>query len=555
MDEFKNSGKNILIGSAWPYANGSLHLGHVAALLPGDVIARYYRMTGGEVLLCSGSDCHGTPISVKAHSENTTPEIISQKYHDEFVNTFRNLNIIYDIYTRTSTEFHEKEVQKMFIKLYEKNLLYKENVKMAYCVKCDRFLPDRYVLGVCNKCGYEDCRGDQCDKCGNLVEIEDLGNKRCTICSQEPQIRNSEHLFFKMSEFQDRVQNFVDKNKDRWRQNAVSLSNRYLKENLKDRAITRDLDWGIDIPIDGFKDKKVYVWFEAVLGYLTSSMLLSQEKNDESYWQKFWNDDALAYYVHGKDNIPFHTLILPSLLMGLDISGLPTHLISSEYLTIEGQKLSTSRNWAIWADDFLTRYSSDSLRYFLIINGPEKRDSDFSWNEFLERNNSELLGTYGNLVNRVLTLSIKSFGNKVPEEGALDDLDRELLDECSRKFELIGNLIEKGDLRDALKNVFGLAKSTNKYLDRRSPWNDLKNDNYTRAATTLKVCIDMIINISSMCYPFIPETSEKALSFLNLKPKWNFRLSESGNDISDPEILVFRLDKSIIEEERARLGS
>lgn len=551
----KNKGKYVLIGGAWPYANGSLHLGHIAALLPGDIISRYYKLTGADVLYCSGSDCHGTPISVKAHADKTTPYEISLKYHEEFEETFKKLGIDYTIYTRTTTEFHKKEVQKMILELEKNNLLYKKSIKMAFCEKCNRFLPDRYLIGTCNICRFDSCRGDQCDKCGNLIDIEKLRNIKCTICEEMPQIRESEHLFMKISQFQNQIQKLVDENKNKWRPNAVSLTNRYLKEGLEDRAISRDLDWGIELPIMGFEDKKIYVWFEAVLGYLTASKQYSNEINDENYWQNFWNGNARAYYIHGKDNIPFHTIILPALLIGLKIKGMPTDIISSEYLTIEGKKLSTSRNWAIWANDFLERYDPDSLRYFLIINGPEKRDSDFSWNEFLERNNSELLGTYGNLVNRVLALTIKTFGNNIPATNCVPNKqDLAILEECKIKFDVVSKNIEDGELREGLKNAFDLARMANKYLDTKAPWADLKNGNTERVAMTLKTCIDVIINLSSVCYPFIPHVSAKALEFFELKPEWNFRTIKSGDKILEPEILVKRLDKSIIEEERSRLG-
>ena len=424
---------------------------------------------------------------------------------------------------------------------------------MAFCTKCNRFLPDRYVIGTCYNCGFTSARGDQCDECSLLIDVEKLLNKKCTLCNTEPEIREADHLFFELSKFQEALEKLTDENETRWRQNAVSLTRRYLKEGLQDRAITRDLDWGIDVPIEGFTDKKIYVWFEAVLGYLTAGMKLGIEKGDPSLWEKFWKEDAISYYIHGKDNIPFHTLIFPALLMGLDIKSLPTYIISSEYLTIEGKKLSTSRNWAIWAGDYLTRYDPDPLRYFLTMNGPEKRDSDFSWNEFLERNNSELLGAYGNLVNRSITLIIKSFGKNVPTPGPYSDADKEILEKCKSLYSIVGELIEKGELKEALKEAFEVVRATNKYLDTQAPWSAVNTDK-ERAATSLKVCLDMIVNLSSVCHPFVPFITEKALGFLNEKPVWRYRDLTPGDPINEPVLLVKRLDKAIIAEEVARLG-
>ena len=553
MQSLKNSNKNVLIGGAWPYANGSLHLGHVAALLPGDIIARYYRLTGANVFLVSGSDCHGTPISVKASNEGVEPQVIAEKYHNEFKETLEALGFSYDMYTATMYDFHKDNVKKFFAKLFEEKLLLSKSVKMAFCTKCNRFLPDRYIVGTCYNCGFNAARGDQCDECGILTDVEKLLNKKCTLCDSEPEIREAEHLFIALSKFQKELEALVDKSESKWRQNAVSLTRRYLKAGVPDRAITRDLDWGIDVPISGFEDKKIYVWFEAVLGYITASMELASKKGDTALWEKFWDENAVSYYVHGKDNIPFHTLILPGLLMGLGIKSLPTYIISSEYLTIEGKKLSTSRNWAVWANDYLTRYDPDPLRYFLIMNGPERKDSDFSWNEFLERNNAELLGAYGNLINRTITLIIKGFGMQVPTPGAYTEDDKAILEKCKLMFNPVGELIEKGEFREALREIFEVVRATNKYIDIGAPWSLLNTDK-ERAATTLKVCLDMILNLSSACYPFIPFIAEKALGFINQKPSWEYRELAPGSEINEPTLLVKRLDKSIIEEEIARLG-
>ena len=553
MQNTINNGKKVLIGGAWPYANGSLHLGHVAALLPGDILSRYFRLTGADVQFVSGSDCHGTPISMRAADEGVDASVIADRYHDEFIKTFKQLGFTYDLYTKTSDQFHKETVQKFFVKLYEKGLLSSKLEKMAYCVKCERFLPDRYLVGTCHNCGFEGARGDQCDGCGSLLDVDKLINKMCNLCGSSPEVRETQHLFLALSKFQNSLEELLDKNSDLWRQNAVGLSKRYLKEGLEDRAASRDLDWGIDVPIKGFEDKKIYVWIEAVLGYVTASIKLLQDKYGINDWMSYWNKDLISYYVHGKDNIPFHTLILPALLMGLDIEALPTYIISSEYLTIEGKKLSTSRNWAIWAKDYIERYDADPLRYFLVMNGPEIRDSDFSWREYVERNNGELLGAYGNLINRTLAMVIKTFGNFVPTPSEYKPEDTELIEKCKSLFDQTGNLIEQGELKQSLKEIFDVIRSTNKYIDTQAPWATASTDK-ERTATVLKICLDMILNLSSLCYPFIPIIAEKALTFLNQKPEWIYRELQANSPINQPVVLVKKLDKSIIVEEINRIG-
>lgn len=544
--------KRVLIGGAWPYANGPLHMGHIAALLPGDVLARYFRLNGANVLYVSGSDCHGTPISMRAEKEGVDPSVIADKYHNEFEETFNKLGFSYDVYTKTSDSFHKKMVQDFFTKLYDRELLYIKTDKMPYCDNEKRFLPDRFVIGICYECGSE-TKGDQCDNCNTIIEPKKLIDIKCNSCGNTPEFRETQHLYFKLSKFQNEIENLVkNASTDTWRKNAIQMTKRYLKEGLLDRATSRDLDWGIDIPIEGFEDKKIYVWFEAVLGYVTASAKWFNDNGKKDDWEKFWGEGLTSYYVHGKDNIPFHSVILPSLLSGLKLS-LPTNMTASEYLTIEGGKLSTSKNWAIWVNDYLKSYDPDPLRYFLIMNGPEYKDSDFSWREYFERNNGELLGAYGNLVNRTLSMNIKYFGKAVPAYGEYTKDDIELLEKVKKLYDTVGAHIEKSEFKKGLECVFEVIRNTNKYIDTQAPWTTIKTD-VKRTATILKVCMDSILNISSLTYPFIPQVSGKALSFLNHKPAWRFRELEIASEINEPTILVKRLDKSIIEEEVSKLG-
>ncbi|MCX7950032.1 MAG: methionine--tRNA ligase, partial [Treponemataceae bacterium] len=357
----------IFIGGAWPYANGSLHLGHIASLLPGDILARYFRLLGEEVLFVSGSDCHGTPISIRASQENVAPESITNRYHEEFSRDFERLGFSYDLYSRTDQPYHKKVVQEAFLKLLDKGYIYKKTIEQTFCEKCNQFLPDRFVEGICPHCG-KIARGDQCDHCSNLLDPADLKEKKCKICGSSPITKPTEHFYFALSKLQKELEDYLGK-AEGWRENAVGLTKRYLDEQLQDRAATRDLPWGIDVPLDGCEEKKIYVWIEAVLGYFSASKQWAEEKGGD--WRKFWGDGVTAYYTHGKDNIPFHTLILPALLLALGDLNLPDRIISSEYLTIEGKKLSTSSNWAVWVPYILEHYNPDSVRYFMVANGPE----------------------------------------------------------------------------------------------------------------------------------------------------------------------------------------
>lgn len=336
----------VFIGGAWPYANGSLHIGHIAALLPGDIIARYYRQTGEDVLYVSGSDCNGTPIAIRAKQERKTTRDIADIYHQEFQHCFTQLGFTYDLYTRTDSIEHHNGVKSLFLKLYDNDMLYQKTIEQAYCEHDQQFLPDRLVEGECPNCGVK-ARGDQCDQCSVILDPLDLINKRCKLCGNEPVIRETNHLYYKFSRLQEQLEKYFKEKstKYHWRQNALALTERYLNEGIPDRSVTRDLPNGVDVPIKGFEDKKIYVWIEAVAGYLTASEAWGKLNNQD--YQQFWMKETKTYYIHGKDNIPFHTVIWPSILMGANIDGLPQSIVSSEYMTLEKRKISTSQNWAV----------------------------------------------------------------------------------------------------------------------------------------------------------------------------------------------------------------
>lgn len=537
----------IVIGGAWPYANGSLHLGHVAALLPGDILARYYRQKGEKVLYVSGSDCNGTPISIRAAQENTTTEAIADHYHAEFTQCFRDLGFTYDMYTRTDTKHHHEAVQNIFLQLLANGHLYKKKIEQAYCETDKQFLPDRFVEGVCPTCGAK-ARGDQCDNCSTILDPLDLIDKRCKICGNEPKIRETEHFYFAFSQFQGRLETFLAdaKAEGRWRENALGLTERYLAEGVPDRAVTRDLPNGVDVPVAGFEGKKIYVWIEAVAGYLTASMEWAKQHGVAI--EDLWNEETISYYVHGKDNIPFHTIIWPGILMGVNQKALPTHIVSNEYLTLEKRKLSTSQNWAVWVPYILSKYNPDSIRYFLTMNAPENRDTDFSWREFIYSHNGELLGAYGNFVNRTLKFLEKSFESKVPQVS----VDKDVQKRTVKLFVEAGQQIEGGHFKQALEGVFEYIRAANRYFDEQQPWIQVK-ENPAAGDVTLATCVYIISNLGQLLQPFLPFSAGEIRNMLSVeKVEWGEQ-GELPLMIGEVVTLFERIDVALIEEEYNKL--
>lgn len=537
---------NVLIGNAWPYANGSLHIGHIAALLPGDVLARYFRAKGDKVFFVSGSDCHGTPVAIRARQENKTPEEISDYYHNEFADCFNRLGFSYDLYGKTSSNEHRSFVTDFHKKLYDGGYVYEKSTPQAYCEKCKQFLPDRFVKGLCPHCG-EFARGDQCEACGSVLEPENLLQAECSICGESPEFRSTNHLYLAVTRMKEELGKYIESHSD-WRKNAYEMSKRYIHEGLRDRSLTRDLDWGIDVPKDGFGDKKIYIWAENVLGYLSDCYTLCRRQGIDFY--EFWNSSR-QYYVHGKDNIPFHTIILPSLLLGrTDINlKMADDIISSEYLTLEGRKISTSGNWAIWVKDILERYNPDSIRYFLIANGPEKRDTDFTWREFINSHNGELLGAYGNFVNRSLVFIQKYFENKIPKVQCNQNIYQSL----TKLYPHIGELIEQGNFKEALDTIFVFVRAANKYFDEEQPWITIKSD-IKKCKETLNTCVQIIANLSHLLEPFLPFSSAKIRNILKIENVvWQCIEVPSGLELGHVVILFERIDKKVIQEEEVKL--
>ncbi len=538
-------GKNILIGGAWPYANGSLHIGHIAALLPGDVLARYHRARGDRVYFVSGSDCHGTPVAVRAKKEGRTPQEISGFYHEEFVRCFEKLGFSYDCYTRTSDERHKSFVRAFHARLYQSDLVYERESPQAYCEKCQGFLADRFVTGICPKCGKE-TRGDQCDDCGAVLEPENLIKPVCAVCGSDVTFRRSRHLYIAISKLEKELRALVE-NAGSWRKNAVAFTNRYIDEGLRDRALTRDLEWGIDVPLEGYEEKSIYIWAENVLGYLSASKCAAEERGTD--FGALWGEDAKHYYVHGKDNIPFHTIILPALLIANDGGWhLPDQIVSSEYLTLEGRKISTSQDYAIWVKDIVDRYDPDSIRYYFLANGPEKKDADFSWREYVNSHNGELLGAYGNFVNRSLSFISKYWNGVVPEGRT----DTGIASAIENLFGTTGSLIEKGAFKDAVNGIFEFVRRANKYFDTETPWITRTADQ-AACQNTLYQCVQIIANLAVLLYPFLPFSSKKVSAWLGLDSSWQIHEVPGGYILPEIQILFERIDKSVAGQEAEKL--
>ncbi len=537
--------KNILIAGAWPYANGSLHIGHVAGLLAGDVLARYHRAKGDRVCYVSGSDCHGTPVALRAKREGLTPWEVSDRFHEEFSRCFQWLGFGYDLYSKTSSEEHIRFVQEFHEKLYGSPYVYEKEVPQAYCEGCKSFLADRFVTGKCPVCG-EAARGDQCDACGEVLEPEQLIEPVCAVCGERISFRNTRHLYIAISKLEKELKAYVESHEN-WRKNAVALSKRYIEEGLRDRALTRDLDWGIDVPRKGYEDKKIYIWAENVLGYLSLSRLVAKERGWD--FKELWGEEARHYYVHGKDNIPFHTIILPALLLAEGEGWhLPDYIFSSEYLTLEGKKISTSQNYAIWVKDLIGRYEADSLRYYLLANGAEKRDADFSWQGFITSHNNELLGAWGNFVNRTLIFITKYLDGRVPE----GILEKGLEEEIDRLYEKIGKKVEGGRLKEAIDDIFAFVRFSNKYFDLGKPW-ITRNTSLRDCQDTLYNCVQLIVNLAVLLKPFLPFSSEKVLGWFLLDSSWKRKTVPTGFVIPETEILFRRIDRERIGKEEEKL--
>ena len=541
---------NIIIGISWPFANGELHIGHAASSLPGDVIARYHRQKGDKVILVSGTDCHGTPTEVKALQENKSPKEIVDECHVSFAKDFKDFGISFDLYNRTDDPYHKKFVQEQFVKYYNNGYLKEKEEEQLYCDHCKLFLADRYIIGICPKCGAE-IKGDECEKCGSLLTIDEVKEPKCAICNNKTTYKKNKNLYFKLSNFQNDIKDLLDSKRNDWRGNAINFTERYLKEGIPDRCASRTLNYGIDIPIDGFKDKKLYGWFENVWGYVTASKKYAEE--NKLNWEEFWKEnDSKIYLVHAKDNIPFHTVIFPSLLLATqDNYRLPDKIISDEYITIEGEKLSKSKGNYITLRHLLDNYPVDTIRYYFSINNPETRDFNFTYEGFINSINGELLGKWGNFVNRTLQFINKSFNGKLNS----DKVDEVIESKLKELYDTVGNSIDNGNTKDGLSKIFDFINYSNKYFDENEPWK-LAKDNVSKCEDILFNCCNIIFNINNLLKPYLVETTKYVEDFLNYSiDKWEYRRLNKVNLSKEITPLYKRYDKKASEEELKKLKS
>ena len=536
--------RNVVIGIAWTYANSDIHLGHVCAYIPGDVLARYHRANGDNVLMISGTDCHGTPITERAIKEKTTPESIVDRYHQQFSQVFNQLGMSYDEYTLTASEYHHKKVQEMFLKLQENGFLYPKTEEASFCPTCNKFIYDREVEVVCPKCGAVS-KGDQCGTCDYVFKTEDLLKGKCRICGSQTEIRKNTNLYFKLSLLEQQLKNHFEQCKGNWRKNSVNETEKFLREGLHDRAVTRDLNWGVKIPFDGYDDKRIYVWVDAVWGYVSAVQKYCDEHglNYEDYW--FNNNDKShkIYMCHGKDNIVFHTIIFPALLMATDKRFLmPDTCAAVEFMNINGEKMSKSKGNAWPMLDMLKVFPADTLRYFCIASGPERKDSNFTFDEFHKLVNSDLVNKFGNFVNR--TVNYKGWDNIIPN-ATLDPKIKKLVADV---YKQTSKDIENINFRDALSNIMSLVETGNKYFDEQQPWVLFKQEDKTKFNDVIYTCCYIIANLGNLMDPFVPFAAKKIRDAFGIeKVVWQPIEITEGASVQRMPVLFERMtDKDII---------
>lgn len=534
--------KRVLIGTAWPYANNLLHVGHLAALLPGDVLARFSRMKGYDTIMVSGSDMHGTPITERAKKEGRTPADIAGTYHAEFVDNFEKMLFSFDLYTNTDTAYHKSVVQDFLKKIDENGYLYETTEPQDFCETCGKFLSDREIEGKCPVCG-KVTRGDQCEFCMASFDSDKMSDKTCRTCKKPTSTRTNKHLMFRLSAFQKGIEEFTAANSDAWRWNAVNETKKYLDQGLPDRAVTRDLDWGVEVPLPGYEKKRVYVWFEAVLGYLSACKAVCEERG-ESFEAFMKKDSGLsAYYVHGKDNIPFHTVIFPALQMAIDPDmQLPTHIVSSEYVNMNDEKMSKSKGNLISVHDLAYNYPVDAVRFYTMLYNPEKRDVNFSIAEMVQTYNKFLCGGFGNFVNRNLSFLVKKYGGVSPA-GSVDPAVKAHVEAL---YDEMGDKMEKGELRTATEMMVDFIQYANKYYDEAKPWVAAKED-AARFGDITATCLYMMANMANLFAPVIPVGTEALRKILPIgEAKWASVTLPESITLGEVNILYTKIDEKEI---------
>ena len=550
--------KRILVTSALPYANGPLHLGHIAgAYLPADIYVRYQRLKGRDVIYICGSDEHGVPITVTADREGVSPQAVVDRYHTMNKESFEKLGVSFDNYSRTSLPVHHETAQEFFSVLYEKGDLVVKESEQFYSEPSERFLPDRYVEGTCPHCDYERARGDQCDRCGKWLEPRELVDPRSKIDGSQPVLKKTRHWYLPMGRFARAWKLWFDAHE--WRENVRNYCMGWYSEGLVERPITRDLHWGVPVPLEGTEGKVLYVWFDAPIGYISSTKEWAQNLGDPDRWKRYWCDSGtkLVHFI-GKDNIVFHAILFPMMLMEVGRYVLPDAIPANEYLTIEGRKISTSENYAIWLKDYLEVFPADPLRYTLAANAPETKDTDFSWRQFQSRNNDELADILGNFINRTLTFVHRYYGGKIPRQGNLDKLDRAMLKQVQEAPGRIGNLLENFEIRHAIKAFMDVCRSANKYFNDKAPWETRVSDP-ERCGTTLHVCLRVVRTLAVLMAPILPFSSERLKAMMRVEG--NLAWDEAGrgalpegHELGGAEILFSKIEDDVIEKEMEKLG-
>ena len=544
----------IFIGVAWPYANGPVHVGHVAGCyLPPDIFARYHRMKGNEVLMVSGSDMHGTPVTVRAEEEGVEPAVLAEKYHTLNAKAFGDLGLTFDLYLNTENETHKEVVRGMFLRLHERGYLYEKDMELPYCPECDRTLPDRYVEGECPFCHYENARGDQCEECGKLMDPDMLISLRCVACSSTPEFVTRRHFFFKLSALEEPLKEWMA-DKDYWRPHVLNFSRNFLEGGLKDRPVSRDTTYGIEIPIEGNEDKRIYVWFEAFMGYYSMAVEWARRKGEPEAWKEFWqNPECKHYYFLGKDNVPFHTIFWPAVLMAHGDLDLPYDVPANALLRFGGEQFSKSRGVSVALNDIVANYDPDAFRYYISMIMPENRDADCSWKEFVAKNNNELAAAYGNFVHRSLSFTQKNFG-EIPEPGESTGKEEEALAEIEKALEEVGNYLEKCEFKRGIKRAMELARFGNQYIDAKAPWKQLKADR-AACATTLYTSLHIARALAVMMQPYLPHSSQRLWEMLGeegdiSKARWEeaLRPPVPGTKLDVPTPLFEKLELMEMEK-------
>ena len=557
--------KRILVTSALPYANGPIHLGHLAgAYLPADIFVRYHRLKGDDVIYICGSDEHGVPIMLRARSEGISPQDIVDRYHELNKKSFEAFGMSFDYYGRTSSPVHHKTSQDFFRVLADKNVFVLKTEKQLYDPEAKMFLADRFIVGTCPYCGYENAYGDQCEKCGRSLSPSELLNPRSAVTNAKPILKETTHWYLPLAKFQKQLEEWIDTHKN-WKPNVLGQVRSWFNDGLADRAVTRDLPWGVPVPEDVAKKygvdasgKVLYVWFDAPIGYISATKEWAEKQGDPDLWKTYWqnNETRLVHFI-GKDNIVFHCLIFPAMLMAHGDFVLPDDVPANEFLNLEGNKLSTSRNYAVWLDDYLQRFEPDPLRFVLASILPETKDSDFSWKDFQARHNNELADIYGNFINRTMTFAHKYFGGKIPELGTLSDLDKELIERLKKAPGHLGKLIDKYQMRAYVRELMDLARFANKYFNDKEPWKTRKSD-LQSCATTINLCLQTVATLSVLSEPVLPFTSREIWEMLNIKgtPVWDEfpeKRLPSGHPLGKAKILFKKIEDDVIEAEIKKL--